>query len=123
MSAGNNDLTTPDPLDVLIEVSATPGTTSGNRQVVVFARVSIDGTNYSTGPVSGTTATDEPNLKFLGTVPCNTNATLQRNVLSVMSSLGYIPTHLEIVIKNDTGAALAATGHAVHYSTVVGDSA
>jgi hypothetical protein len=121
VSAGTIDLTTPDPLDLLIEVNATPGTVSGNRQVVVFARVSLDGTNFSTGPVSGTTTTDEPNLRFLGTVPCNTNSTLQRNVLSVMSSLGYVPAHLEIVIKNDTGAALAASGHAVHYSTVIGD--
>ena len=123
VSAGTIDLTTPDPLDVLVEVAVTPGTTSGNKQLVVFARVSLDGTNYSTGPVSGTTATNEPNLKFLGTVPLNTNSTQQRNTLSVMSSLGYIPAHLEIVCKNDSGAALAASGNSVHYSTVVGDSA
>lgn len=123
VSAGTIDLTTPDPLDVLVEVAATPGTVSGNKQLVVFARVSLDGTNFTTGPVSGTTATDEPNLRFLGTVPLNTNSTLQRNTLSVMSSLGYIPAHLEIVCKNDSGAALAGSGHAVHYSTVLGDSA
>lgn len=121
VSAGTIDLTTPDPLDVLLEVSVTPGTVSGNRQVVVFARVSLDGTNFSTGPVSGTTTTDEPNLRFLGVVPCNTSSTLQRNLLSVVSALGYVPAHLEIVVKNDTGAALAASGNAVHYSTVIGD--
>lgn len=123
VSAGTIDLTTPDPLDVLVEVGVTPGTVSGSiPQVLVFARVSLDGTNFSTGPVSGTAATDEPNLKFLGTVPCNTNSTLQRNVMSVMSALGYIPAHLQIVVKNSTGAALAASGHNVHYSTVLGDS-
>ncbi len=122
VSAGVINLTTDDPLDVLIEVAATPGTVAGNRQVVIFGRVSLDGTNYSTGPVSGSTATDEPNLRFLGTVPCNTNATLQRNSVSVMAALGYVPPHLEIVIKNDTGAALAASGNAVHYATVVGNS-
>ena len=122
VSAGTIDLTATDPLDVLVEVAVTPGATSGNKQLVVFARVSLDGTNFTTGPVSGSTATDEPNLKFLGTVPLNTNSTLQRNVLSVMSSLGYIPAHLQIVVKNDSGAALAASGHAVHYSTVVGDA-
>ena len=123
VSAGTIDLTTADPLDVLVEVAATPGTVSGNKQLVVFARVSLDGTNFTTGPVSGTTATDEPNLKFLGTVPLNTNSTLQRNTLSVMSSLGYIPAHLEIVCKNDSGAALSGSGNSVHYSTVIGDSA
>ena len=122
VSAGTIDLTATDPLDVLVEVAVTPVTTSGNKQLVVFARVSLDGTNFTTGPVSGSTATDEPNLKFLGTVPLNTNSTLQRNTLSVMSSLGYIPAHLQIVVKNESGAALAASGHAVHYSTVVGDA-
>ena len=122
VSAGTIDLTATDPLDVLVEVAVTPGTTSGNKHLVVFARVSLDGTNFTTGPVSGSTATDEPNLKFLGTVPLNTNSTLQRNTLSVMSSLGYIPAHLQIVVKNESGAALAASGHAVHYSTVVGDA-
>lgn len=122
VSAGTIDLTTPDPLDVLIEVAVTPGTTSGNKQLVVFARVSLDGTNFTTGPVSGTTATDEPNLKFLGTVPLNTNSTQQRNTLSVMSSLGYIPAHLEIVCKNDSGASLSGSGNSVHYSTVIGDA-
>lgn len=123
VSAGTIDLTSVDPLDVLVEVSATPGTVSGNKQVVVFAKISLDGTNWTSGPESGSTATDEPNLKFLGTVPCNTNSTQQVNTLSVVSALGYIPPHLEIVIKNDTGAALAASGHSVYYSTITGNSA
>ena len=123
VSAGTVDLTTPDPLDVLVEVAVTPGTVSGNKQAVIFARVSLDGTNFTSGPVSGSVVTDEPNLRFLGVVPLNTNATQQRNTVSVMSALGYIPPHLQIVIRNDSGAAFAASGHAVHYSTVVGDSA
>lgn len=121
VSAGTVDLTAADPLDVLVEVAATPGTVSGNKQVVVFAKVSLDGTTWTTGPETGTTATDEPNLRFLGTVPCNTNAAQQVNTLSVISALGYVPPHLEIVVKNDTGAALAASGHSVHYAVVTGN--
>ena len=123
VSAGVIDVSAVDPLDVVVEVEATPGTVAGNKQLVVFARVSMDGTNYSTGPVSGSTATDEPNLKFLGTVPLNTNSTLQRNALSVVSALGYVPPYLEIVVKNDSGAALAASGHAVSYTSYTGNSA
>lgn len=123
VAAGTIDLTSADPLDVLVEVTATPGTVSGNCQIVVFAKVSLDGTNFTTGPETGSTATDEPNLRFLGTVPCNTDSTQQTNVLSVASALGYIPPHLEIVVKNDTGAALASSGHSVHYATVTGNSA
>lgn len=121
VSAGTIDLTTTDPLDVLVEVAATPGTVSGNKQVIVFAKVSLDGTNWTTGPETGSTATDEPNLKFLGTVPCNTNSTQQVNTISVTSALGFIPPHLEIVVKNDTGAALASSGHSVHYAVVTGN--
>lgn len=121
VSAGTIDLTAADPLDVLVEVAATPGTVAGNKQVVVFAKVSLDGSTWTTGPETGTTTTDEPNLKFLGTVPCNTNGTQQVNTLSVISALGYVPPHLEIVVKNDTGAALAASGHSVHYAVVTGN--
>lgn len=123
VSAGTIDLTSADPLDVLVDVAVTPGTVAGNKQLIVFAKVSLNGTDWTTGPETGSTATDEPNLRFLGTVPCNTNATQQRNMLSVVSALGYVPPHIEIVIKNDTGAALAASGHSVYYSTVVGNSA
>lgn len=121
VSAGTIDLTAADPLDVLVEVAATPGTVSGNKQVVVFAKVSLDGSTWTSGPETGSTATDEPNLKFIGTVPCNTNSTQQINTLSVVSALGFIPPHLEIVIKNDTGAALASSGHSVHYAVVTGN--
>lgn len=119
-SAGVLNLSSINPLDVVVEVEATPGTVAGNRQLLVFARVSFDGTNYSTGPTSGSTATDEPNLRFLGSVPLNTNATLQRNALSVMSALGFVPPWLEVVVKNDSGAALS--GGAVYYATYTGRS-
>lgn len=122
-SAGAIDLTATGPLDVAIEVEATPGTVSGNKQLVVFAKVSFDGTNYSTGPESGSTATDEPNLYQLGTLPLNSNATPQRNSFSVMSAIGFVPPYLKIVLKNETGAALAASGHAVRYSLKTGNVA
>ena len=123
VSAGTIDASSIDPLDVVIEVEATPGTVAGNKQLVVFLRVSMDGTNFSTGPASGSTATDEPNLKFIGAVPLNTNSTLQRNALSVMSALGFVPPHMQVVVKNDSGSALASTGHAVYWTPYTGNSA
>lgn len=123
VAAGTIDLTTPDPLDVVVEVEATPGTVSGNKQLVVFAKVSLDGTNYSTGPESGSTATDEPNLYLLGVLPLNTNSTLQRESFSLMSALGFVPPYLKIIVKNETGAALAASGHAVRYAVMTGNAA
>lgn len=123
VSAGVVNVSAVDPLDVVVEVEATPGTVAGNKQLAVFARVSMDGTNYTTGPTSGTTATDEPNLRLLGVLPLNTNSTLQRNAMSVMSALGYVPPYLEIVVKNDSGAALAASGHGVYWTAYTGNSA
>lgn len=123
VAAGTIDLTTPDPLDVVVEVEATPGTVSGNKQLVVFAKVSLDGTNYSTGPESGSTATDEPNLYLIGVLPLNTNSTLQRESFSVLSALGFVPPYLKIVVKNDSGASLAASGHAVRYAVMTGNAA
>lgn len=123
VSAGVIDVSAVDPLDVVVEVEATPGTVAGNKQLVVFAKISMDGTNYSTGPESGSTATDEPNLRFLGTVPLNTGATLQRNALSVVSALGFVPPFMKVIVKNDSGAALAGSGHAVNYTAYTGASA
>lgn len=110
------------PLDMLIEVAVTPGTVASNKQVLVFVKESLDGTNFSTGPESGSTATDEPNLVFLGAVPCNTNATQQRAVFALSSACGgVLPHSVKVIVKNETGVALAATGHSVHYQTVDGD--
>lgn len=101
--------TTNDPLDLLMQLSVTPGTVSSNRQVILYAQASYDGTTFTTGPTSGTTATDEPNLTLIGVVPCNTNATAQRGQFSVAGAFGgVLPPYLRFVIKNETGAALTA---------------
>ena len=123
VSAGTIDVSATDPLDVVIEVEATPGTVSGNKQLLVFVKPSFDNTNFGTGPESGTSVTDEPNLRPLGTLPLGTNATLQRGAFSVMSALGYVPPYFKIVVRNDSGAALAASGHGVYYTAYVGNSA
>lgn len=117
------DLSATDPLDALVQVEVTPGTVSGNKQVLVYAKVSLDGTAYSTGPESGSTATDEPNLFFLGALPLNSNATLQRDVFSVAAALGFVPPYMKVVLKNDSGVALAASGHSVKLATQAGVSA
>ena len=71
------DISSVDATDLMIQVEITPGTVSSDKAVYVYLKCSWDGTNYSSGPTSGTTTTDEPNLYLLGAVPCNTNSTLQ----------------------------------------------
>lgn len=96
------------PEDVIVEVDVTASTTTtGNKQVVVFLSESLDGTNYRSGPTSGTTTTDEPDLLLLGTVPLlSTNA--QIRTFSIFQQLGYVPAKFFIIIKNDCGVALNA---------------
>jgi hypothetical protein len=102
------DNTTNQPLDLFVMLEATPGTVSGNKQAVLFAQA-MDGTNYQTGPTSGTTTTDEPNLTYIGTLPLNTNTTQQRKFFSVANAFGGIlPSKIKFVIKNDCGSAFTA---------------
>jgi len=103
------DCTTNQPVDVIIDVvAATTNTPSGNKQLVVFVIESLDGTNYRSGPTSGTTTTREPNLKYVGVVPLTTASTTEEATFSLLQALGYIPAKFSIVIKNDLGVALTA---------------
>lgn len=97
------------PADVIVEIEVgTTGAPAGNKQIVVFIQESVDGVNYRSGPTSGSTTTDEANLRFLGTVPMNSTATIQRGFFSVASSLGFVPRNFKIVIKNDLGVSLTS---------------
>ncbi len=117
------DLGSSVPLDVTLFPEFTPGTVSGNKQALVFVQVSGDGTDYTTGPTSGTTTTDQPNLIYIGAVPLGSNSTLQRKAFSLLAALGFCPRYFKIVVFNDSGASLAGSGNAVKYQTTVCTSA
>ncbi len=97
------------PLDVVIDVVlATTNTPSGNKQALVFVQESLDGSNYRTGPTSGTTTTREGNLKYLGSIPVTTASTTEEATFSLVQILGYVPYDFFVVIKNDLGVALTS---------------
>jgi hypothetical protein len=94
---------------VVVEIdAATTNTPSGNKQLAVFIQESLDGTNFRSGPTSGTTTTDEPNLKYLGSIPMNSSSVTQSAMFSVAQALGYCPYAFKIVVKNDLGVALTS---------------
>lgn len=110
------------PLDTLVELSVTPGTVTGNKQAVLFAQASLDGTVFSTGPSSGTTNTDEPNLVLIGVLPLVTNSVVQRRIFSLASAFGgVLPYATRLILKNDSGAAFASSGNDVNLLDVTGD--
>lgn len=123
VSCGTINVSATSPVDVAVEVTVTPGTVSSDKGCYVFIKASFDNSNFTTGPESGTTTTDEPNLHLIGFVPCNTNSTQQRKVFSVASVLGFVPPYFKVIVKNATGAALAASGHSVYYSSYTGNFA
>ncbi len=111
------------PLDCMVELAITPGTVASNRQAILFAQPSLDGTNFGTGPTSGATTTDEPNLLFIGTLPLGTNATLQRRVFSLAAAYpgGVLPYATKLIVKNESGAALASSGNDLYTLDNSGD--
>lgn len=112
---------TNDPLDVLLEVQVVVGTTSGNKQAVVYAKGSLDGTNFESGIESGTATTTEGNLTYVGAVPCPEAGT-HNGIFSLADAFGSLPYASKVIVKNDSGAALTSGGW-VHYSEVWGDIA
>lgn len=122
--AGTLNHGTNNPIDVIIEVNVSPGSVSGNKRVVVFAKGSIDGANFASGPESGNVTTDEENLTRVGSVPCNTNGSPRMKLFSLAAAFsGVLPKQTKIIIKNDTGATLGNSGNSVHYAEVTGNVA
>jgi hypothetical protein len=104
-------LTTTKPVDLAVEVSvATTNVPAGNQQVVVFAQASYDGgATWQSGPTSGTTVTDEPDLTFLGTVPVRTATTTHTKSFTLAAAYGGNPPPVvRLVLKNDLGVALTS---------------
>jgi hypothetical protein len=96
------------PLDVTLEVECDPnGIPIGSRQLILFAKLSLDNVNFGSGPESGTDATNEADLHWLGTLPCN-----DTNMHRKMFSLQGLPVarYLKLVVKNDMGVPLTSGG-------------
>lgn len=105
------------PLFITFQVEANAnGTPSGNKQVVLFGKWSIDNANWTSGPESGTTATEEADLHWLGSLPCvDTND--HRKEFVVYPKARYFKP----ILKNDLGVAL--TSGEVYRSDWTGESA
>ena len=103
------DCTTSQPIDVIVEIdAATTNTPASNKQLAIFIQESLDGTNYRSGPTSGTTATREPNLVKLGVLPVTTTSQTEIGMYSVAVALGFVPNKFFIVVKNEVGVAMTS---------------
>lgn len=105
------------PLFITFQATANAnGTPSGNKQLVLFLKWSLDNTNYTSGPESGTTATEEADLHWAGSLPMNdTNDHTKEFIVYPKGR------YMKIVAKNDLGVAL--TSGEVYRSDWTGASA
>lgn len=101
--------TTNNPWDCKVEVAVTVGTVGSNKQMQIFAIASPDGSNFTSGPTSGTTATDEACLYWVGTLPTPTSSTAYKKQFDLAAAFGdSLPRYFKIVVKNETNATLSA---------------
>ncbi|SHM05701.1 hypothetical protein SAMN05216428_11297 [Nitrosospira sp. Nsp11] len=93
------------PLDVTVEAVVTVTSPTGDQQVLLFAQLSLDGVDFGSGPTSGTVATDEVDLHWIGTLPCKTTGTHRKAF-----SLSGLPVarHIKLIARNRTGVTLAS---------------
>lgn len=102
IASGDIDLSADVPLAITLEVVYDPnGTPTGNEQVVVFTKWSLDATNWQSGPESGTTVTEEQDLDVVGSVPGNDTNSHRR--FFVVEPKGR---YMRVIVKNDCGVAL-----------------
>lgn len=100
------DLTVTLPEDVTFEVELNAnGTPSGNKQLVLFAKFSLDNSNFGSGPESGTTTTEEADLHLIGVVPCN-DTNDHRKFFNLVGL--PVARYMKLVAKNDLGVALTS---------------
>jgi hypothetical protein len=106
-------------LDYLIELTIANVAEAGNLQAAVYAISSLDGTNYSDNQ-SG----NQPYaFKYVGMLPLNGTGPWRSAAMSVSAAFnGSIPPYFKIVILNDAGVTLAASGNSVQYVGVLHQS-
>lgn len=106
-------------LDVMIEVTIADIVEAGNKQVVVYAISSVDGTNYSDNQSGNPQA-----MAFVGAVPMNGTGAWRSRAMSLAAAFGgFVPPKWKLVLLNDNSStALAGSGNSVQYRIVTAQS-
>ena len=92
--------------DVIIEVSTSCSALgTGNKQLVVFALASLDGTTFTgTSAADASLLADESALRFLGSVPVTAINNVYVNEFSLVGAFGFVPAAFKVILKQDFGA-------------------
>lgn len=110
-------------LDAMVVVSVSVGTVVAPAAINVYVYGSEDGATYPNGVTGsdGAITLDNPtNLSIIGIVPVPTSTKgYTSNPISVAKAFGGVmPRKWGIVVLNNSGAALAASGNSASFSGV-----
>ena len=106
-------------LDYLIDLTVADVVEAGNKQIVLYGRSSIDGTNFSNADTLNHQA-----MTVIGYLPLNGTGPWQSRAFGVAQAFGgIIPPKFQVVIYNDAGVALATLGNSMNIRGVYATSA
>lgn len=107
-------------LDAKVRVTVNVGVVANPKEVVIYVYQSEDGTVYedpATGTDAAITLEDPPVMRVARVIPTPTSSKAYEAVFSVAAACGgSLPRKWGIVVSNQTGAALAATGNSASFS-------
>lgn len=114
------DNTTNAYLDYLVEFVIADVAEAGNKQVVIFAINSLDGTNYSDAPSA---TKPQGNAAWVGVISLDGTGPYRSKAFSIAAAFGGpLPPKVKLVAYNDAGIALAASGNSAYirgvYNTI-----
>lgn len=111
--------------DVLVTTIISTGTVSSPVSVNVYVSGSEDGTNYDQdsaviGATDAAYTIDSPtNLKLAKVINCSTSTKVYNAVFNVAGLFGGVmPRKWTVVVVQQTGGALAASGNSMSYSGI-----
>lgn len=115
VSLGVLDFSSGEYFDCALHIKVNPnGTVASNKQVLIFGRASLDGTNFAAASID---TNHEPAFRLLGSIPCPVNSTAELSqALSVAAAYNWLPPKVEILAKNEAGVSLhGSTGNEAKY--------
>ena len=120
-------------LDALVQlkINNTEGAPTGDKNLLVYAYGTADGGTTYSGAVTGSDAAYGAvagqmieNCPLLGIIHCDADdEAFESDLMSMAAAFGgVLPDHWGIIVKNQLGVALSASGHSAFYQGVYAQS-
>lgn len=114
LSAGFHDC------EIYVQATLASSGVSATGTLQIYGLRSTDNTDWTDGIAPGGTgdiASSIKNADLLAELAANANSQVVRYNLNLGDAQGALSQYHAIVVKNNSGAALAASGHAAKYQT------